>query len=276
MSRSRQVLDAPRQHGVGPGSLDDLSEPWAHADVPPLDGAQPLPPDEFAMRWHIDGYLLLHDFVPPALMHALVPGADGVVAPDARRRATADLCCYPPLQLLLEYLIGEPMAVHLDRIERGPTQRAWTQEGAFSPDQVADRAATVWFALDDAAGCTPVEFLPGSHRRLPVVRRDRVLANLPAEEAQSPFWRIQAERVLTPLYDEHVARWSAPPNRFLARCGDVLVLHTRLLHRVPPARDPAAERGLLLAHYSGVDRRPDLPAPARHGGGYFFPPTPCG
>ena len=49
------------------------------------------------------------------------------------------------------------------------------------------------------------------------------------------------------------------PRRFLGRKGDVLIWHGRLMHRGTQPVRTDLERRALIAHYSGISHRPDMP-----------------
>lgn len=187
---------------------------------------------------------------------------------DALRR----LCCDSALAGVLEHLIGEPMAVHLNLTGWRSTQRNWHQDGYLNPDANADHYAAVWVALDDIdphAG--PFQYVPGSHRRFGVIRHDLMRAALRPDE-QGPDWPTHSERILTPLFEDELRHDHIVPHEFIAKRGDVLIWHARLLHRGSTPIDPTLERRALIAHYSGVHHRPDFPSAVRSDhGGWFFP-----
>jgi ectoine hydroxylase-related dioxygenase (phytanoyl-CoA dioxygenase family) len=84
-------------------------------------------------------------------------------------------------------------------------------------------------------------------------------------------WPWHSERLLTPFFEAELDRRQLPAERFLGRRGDVLIWHSRLLHRGCPPRKPGAERRALIAHYSGANRRLDMGTTRRHGtGGLYF------
>ena len=61
--------------------------------------------------------------------------------------------------------------------------------------------------------------------------------------------------------------------KFLAKKGDVLLWHARLMHRGSIPNDPDLWRETAILHYSGVNHRPDMPSPAiqHQQGGWYFP-----
>lgn len=270
-------------------TIDSLAEAFG-ADAPAADRT----PQVFALRgdlqaqWARDGYVILPGFMPDRLVDAYArawendngpagfygdrPGGYPYDTPYMHVDALRDLCCEPLLARILRDLIGEPMGVHLNLTGWRSTQRDWHQDGYLNPDHVADWYAAVWVALDDIhADSGPFEYVPGSHRRWPPIRQDRMLAAL-GTTAANRHWPTESEEILTPLFEDELRRTRTIPHQFIARKGDVLIWHARLLHRGSPPLDPSAERRAVIAHYSGIHHRPDMPAPLQHGdGGWYFP-----
>lgn len=265
-------------------TLDDLCAPWAPGEAPDLDDlALPRSADPLRAQWQRDGLVILPGLVTDALIDAY---ADAWLADNAERPggwpydvpymhvpAVADLACDGDLADMLEHLIGEPMGVHLNLTGWRSTTRNWHQDGYLNPDTTADWYAAVWVALDDIhPDAGPFEYVPGSHREFGVIRQDRMLAALDPTE-HGPDWPRHSERILTPLFEEAIAERDLPVRQFLAKKGDVLIWHARLLHRGSPPRDTALERRGAIFHYSGIHHRPDMPAaPVQHPrGGWYFP-----
>lgn len=266
-------------------SIEDLTEPFPNEVLPWLDrGHDPsTQPDSLANRWHRDGYVILEHFTVSSFIERYCeawrrdnddrPMGWPYNTPYRNVPELEDLCCGIGLATALEYLIGEPMGVHLNLSGWRSTTRNWHQDGYLNPDHVADWYAAVWIALDDIhPDSGPFEFVPGSHRLWPPIRQDRMLAMLDPDEARSPAWPTHSERVLTPLFEAEIADRGLAPVKWLAKKGDVLIWHARLLHRGSVPNVPGMERRSLIAHYSGVNHRPDMPAALRSdAGGWFFP-----
>jgi ectoine hydroxylase-related dioxygenase (phytanoyl-CoA dioxygenase family) len=182
-----------------------------------------------------------------------------------------DLCLYKPLSDLLEHLIGEPMALHLNLTGWVSTERDWHQDDYLNPPEVNGYYAAVWTALDRIqADAGPFEFVPGSHR-WPVIRQKKLLERLGDPEGNDPGWPWRSEALLTPYFEREIKRTDAPVLRFLGNRGDVLIWHARLVHRGSLPQRPGAERRSMIAHYSAVSRRSDMPPVRRHpGGGLYF------
>lgn len=255
-------------------TLDDLTVP--HVARKGRSKA-PGSPQE---AWSTEGAVIVPGMLPEPLVDAYVARylEDGV-EPHGYASAVAymhvpealDLCTYPPLMKLLRKLVGEHVAVHLNLSGWVSTERNWHQDSYLNPPHVGDFYAAVWMALEDVSPDSgPFEYVPGSHRG-PVVTREKMLAALTPEEAASPDWPRYSERILTPLYEELIEREGLEVRRFLAKKGDVLVWHGRLLHRGSAPAVPGTSRRALIAHFSGLGHRRDMPSVAttENGGAYF-------
>jgi ectoine hydroxylase-related dioxygenase (phytanoyl-CoA dioxygenase family) len=122
----------------------------------------------------------------------------------------------------------------------------------------------------------PFEWIPGSHV-WPLLRGDKVQSFLTDEERsrrdgplKAYHWPAYAERFVTPAVEAEIAARGVAPVQFLAERGDVLIWHGRLMHRGSRAKVPAMQRRSLIAHYSGVNHRPDMPARATDENGMVY------
>src|SRR5262249_39436113 len=131
--------------------------------------------------------------------------------------------------------------------------------------------AAVWTALDQIEpDAGPFEFVPGSHR-WPIIRQTKILDLLDYADGSDPHWPWESERLLTPFFESEIKLGDAKVERFLGGKGDVLIWHSRLLHRGSLAERAGAERRSMIAHYSAVRCRPDMPRVRQHrGGGLYF------
>ena len=185
-----------------------------------------------------------------------------------------DLVCDPRIAATLEELVGEPMGVHLNLSGWVSTQRDWHRDQYLNEPGVGDFYAAVWISLDrvhEDAG--PFEFIPGSHKGKPIsqVKMREALG----EEGAGPDWPRASEKILTPIFEDTLvkqARQSQRVMKFMAGPGDVLFWHGRLLHRGSKPKDDERPRRSLIAHYSGIHHRPDMPPAQQHkNGGWYFP-----
>lgn len=182
------------------------------------------------------------------------------------------LCCSGKLAVALAELTGEPMGVHLNLTGWQSTRRNWHFDQYLNEPYVGGFYAAVWIALDDIhSDAGPFEYVPGSHRWWPPISQAKMREAL-GGDGRGPDWPTKSERILTPLFEAELAARDVTPTPFLGRRGDVLIWHSRLLHRGSPPVDPTRERRGLIVHYSGIRHRPDFPAARQHpAGGWYFP-----
>jgi ectoine hydroxylase-related dioxygenase (phytanoyl-CoA dioxygenase family) len=197
------------------------------------------------------------------------PGGWPDACPYMRHEALRALCTTAELAWQLDALIGEPMGVHLNLTGWVSTRRNWHQDGYLNPAGVDDAYAAVWMALDDVHPDSGVfEYVPGSHlwHRLTQEKIATVV------DVNDPMWPQHTEAILTDLVEAEIIERDAKVKRYAPRKGDVLVWHPRLYHRGTVPTVPGAYRPALIAHYSGILHRPDMPPPTMSpGGGWYFP-----
>lgn len=189
------------------------------------------------------------------------PGGWNEACPYMHTPQLLDVCCYPPLAAALQATVGEAMGLHLNLTGWVSTRRNWHQDGYLNPEYVGDRYAAVWIALGDVHADSGVfQYIPGSHRwhRL---TRDLIgrYVNL-----ADPMWPQHTEAVLTDLVQNEIQERDATVIDYRPSAGDVLLWHPRLYHRGTVAALTNAYRPALIAHYSGVTARPDMPGPLVH------------
>jgi 2-polyprenyl-3-methyl-5-hydroxy-6-metoxy-1,4-benzoquinol methylase len=271
---------AARTPAVDGLSWEDIAEEVPDDSLPILDRRDiDLAPLSDAQRsWRENGYVIVNGLIPEDVIdrycavrikqpHAM--GWDSSTpyhdVPEIR-----DLCLYKPLTELLEALLGEPMGLHLNLTGWVSTERDWHQDDYLNPPVVNGHYAAVWTALDEIKpNAGPFEFIPGSHR-WPIIRQARILRLLDCDDGD-PYWPWDSERLLTPFFEREIKQRGAKIERFLGGKGDVLIWHSRLLHRGSLAQRPGAERRSMIAHYSAVKYRPDMPHVRQHpGGGLYF------
>lgn len=210
----------------------------------------------------------------PWLLDADEPGGWADCTPYMRHGALRALCCSEPIARALNALLGEPAGVHLNLTGWVSTERNWHQDGYLNPVETGDYYAAVWIALDDIhAASGPFQYIPGSHRWHRLMRdRFRDVVDL-----NDPTWPKQSEDVLTPLIEAEIERRDTEVVTHLPAAGDVLIWHPRLYHRGSAAAVPGAYRPALIAHYSGIHHRLDMPPAVQHSaGGWYFPITSSG
>lgn len=261
--------------------LRDLAEEVPDDRLPPLDRKAAcmaeLTADQRA--WREQGYLILRNFVPSDVLVPYLrlreklrsPGGWRCPTPYMHFKELRDLGCYGPLADKLKELLSEDMGMHLNLTGWVSTERNWHQDDYLNPPFINSWYAAVWFALDRISPDSgPFEFVPGSHT-WPLLRGEKLKALLTPEERSGPNWPKHSERILNQVFEAEIAERGVRPVRFLAEAGDVLIWHGRLAHRGSRAKVPGTPRKAMIAHYSALSKRTDMPKSARHeGGGYYF------
>lgn len=197
------------------------------------------------------------------------PGGWGDCTPYMRHEALRELVCDKSLGLLLKSLLGEPAGVHLNLTGFVSTERDWHQDTYLNPPHVGDFYAAVWIALEDInPDSGPFQYVPGSHR-WHTLTRDKIGQVV---DLSDPTWPKLSEDVLSPLVEAEMEKRQVEVVDYLPSKGDVLVWHGRLYHRGSRARLPGSHRRALIAHYSGIHHRGDMPmAKQSQFGGWLFP-----
>lgn len=238
-------------------------------------------PDLSTADWNLDGVVIMPSFLPEHLMqeyeHCWIrenrdrPMGWPDPIPYTRHPELLNILTWGPLANLLEELLGEPAGLHLNLTGWQSTERDWHQDSYLNPPHVGDSYAAVWIALDDIhPDSGPFQYIPGSHR-WPQVTRDKILAALGPEE-RDHRWPKFSERILTPLFEEEIKKRGNNIITHLPSRGDVLIWHGRLMHRGSRPNVPGMPRKSLIAHYSGIHHRPDMPKALRQSGnGWYFP-----
>lgn len=74
------------------------------------------------------------------------------------------------------------------------------------------------------------------------------------------------------MFEDIINRGGLQKEQFIAKKGDVLIWHARLMHRGTVPNNPDLWREAVILHYSGVNYRPDMPQARQHNdGGWYFP-----
>lgn len=246
-------------------SLNDLTIPAPSAG--PLD-------------WNDDGYLVLKNFIPEDLMSEYEecwlehnvdrPQGWPDCTPYRRHPELLNILSYGGIHETIRELIGENAGVHLNLTGWVSTQRNWHQDTYLNPAHVGDYYVAIWIALDTIhPDSGPFQLVPGSHR-WPTVTREKILAALEPSE-RDHTWPKHSERLLTPLFTAEIERRQAPVYTHLPSRGDILFWHGRTLHRGSSPNVPGMERRSLIAHYSGVNHRQDMPTAMPYRDGWYFP-----
>ena len=230
--------------------------------------------------WNDDGFVIKKGLLPEELMQQYEqcwiehnperPGGWPDCTPYRRHPEVLNILTHHTINDTMEQLIGEPAAVHLNLTGWVTTRRNWHQDTYLNPPHVGDYYVAIWIALETIhPDSGPFQFVRGSHR-WPVVTREKILEALEPEE-RDHRWPKYSERLLTPLFEAEIEKRNAEVITYLPERGDVLFWHGRLLHRGSEPNIAGMPRKSLIAHYSGVNHRQDMPTAVQHGAGWYFP-----
>lgn len=260
-------------------TLDDLTEEWPDESYTDIDRGEVR--TTLQHHWWHDGYVVIPHLIEGDLIDAYKnewinanhdrPEGWPYDVPYMHHPVLRELCCHPELASVLEEIIGEPMGVHLNLTGWVSTQRDWHADQYLNEPYVGGYYAAVWIALDDIhPDSGPFQYVDGSHRWQPVSQRRIREALGPLGEG--PDWPRNSERILTPLYEQKIADEGLAVQSFTPKRGTVKIWHGRLLHRGSRPNVFGMGRRSLIAHFSGIHHRPDMPDPIRsEHGGWFFP-----
>lgn len=244
---------------------------------------------EGALDWNEEGVVFLKSFMPEDLMTAYEecwirsnakgtrgnftmtsPGGWDYCTPYRDYPEILEISSYAPLHAEMRKLIGEPAGLHLNLTGWVSTTRDWHQDSYLNPPHVGDYYVAAWIALDTIhPDAGPFQYVKGSHFWRQVTR-EKILAALEPHERDHRFPAF-SERILNPLFAEEIEERNAEVVTYLPNRGDVLLWHGRLLHRGSLPKVPGMIRKSLIAHYSGIHHRQDMPPAVPYKGGYYFP-----
>lgn len=226
--------------------------------------------------WRDRGFVILRSLIPSKIIDPycevwkktqLELGLDrrawGIGTPYMTVPELRDICLFPPLTAALNEILGTPMGLHLNLTDWKSTQRDWHQDDYLNPGFVNGHYAAVWIALGHIhPDSGPFEYVAGSHK-WPLVRQAKVLETM-GEDGSDPDWPWRSEELLTPLFTAQVQNSDLETRKFIPNKGDVLIWHSRLMHRGSVPINPSLERRALIAHYSSLDVRQDMPHRLQH------------
>lgn len=270
-------------------TFEDLSEPLPYdaGELAERRAAvvRSLPPDfgfqielrMMAQAWDESGVVILPAFLSDAFVDAYC--ARWLRDNKSWRKNTPfmeveelrDLALQPKLMSILAYLIGSEMALNLCLHEWTSTERNVHQDDYLNPPCVRNRYAAVWFALDDIhPDSGPFEYWPGTHK-WPIMRQERLLACYPPEMRFNPAWPSLTEPLVVRTIEDRLRAEGLKSEFFHARKGDALIWNGGLVHRGSYPKRRGMERRALIAHYSSIEHRLDMPRTLQHKnmGGYF-------
>lgn len=258
--------------------LEDISEVPADELLPPLDRAGAIPVGRFQKQWVNEGVVHLPGFMDPKLIDAYCKVREQLGDPRGWRSATPymdvpeikDLGLHPILMRIMKELIGDDMGMHLNLTGWVSTERNWHQDDYLNPPNVMCHYAAVWFALDDIHPFSgPFQYVPGSHK-WPLTRRDKLLSHYPPDFGTRDSWPAESQGDVSICFEEEAVKRQAGLHTYVPRKGDVLIWHSRLMHRGSPPKAPGLVRKSLICHYSALSKRTDMPKRAQHTNGSWY------
>lgn len=267
--------------------LEDLVDEWPTHLVAPIErtGVNLSQLNPFQDHWRRHGWVVAPDLIDDTTIDAYAdewlqanrsdgprpaPGGWPYCTPHRDNPALAALVCDERIQERLGMLLGEPAGVHLTLTGWRTTTRDWHQDCYLNPPEVGGFYVAVWIALDDIDPRSgPFQYIDASHL-WPPLSQAKVKAAL-GENGRGPDWPTRSEELLTPLFEAKIADEDLAVVDYVPRRGDVLFWSGRLLHRGSRAEVPGMERRALIAHYSGLNHRPDMPSADLVHGGWMFP-----
>lgn len=235
------------------------------------------------MTWPDDGVVVLESALPDDLIDRycavrapLGAAGYGIGTPYMDVTELRDLALCAEVVERVEAVVGEPVAMHLNLTGWVSTERTWHQDDYLNPfpEGVGDRYCGAWLALDHVhPDAGPFEYVPGSHREpWPFLTMDEAVARS-GQSRDDPDWPWKAEPWVTWYWDEVIALNRGRIVTTELSRGDLLLWHSRLLHRGSRPRVPGMERRSLIVHYSAVSARPDMGGwsnVVEHGAGRYF------
>jgi len=154
-----------------------------------------------------------------------------------------DILCCQAIRSFFDSIDRDPV-LHADITYSVSTQLGWHQDNTSSIHESIDSYYGSWVALEDIDSKSgPLSVIPGSH----LWDMDYSLidsANC-VDENYSSFNEKRLE-----YYLEEIDKRKTEEVTFLARKGDILMWHGRLLHRGSTPEDLSITRMSLIGHYS--------------------------
>lgn len=257
---------------------DIVDEKLPDEILAPIDDSGFLPHSTIQKTWVEQGAvylpkLLLDEEMAPYIRvreELGLPGGWPDPTPYMRVPELLELSTNPKIMKAMKHLIGEDMGLHLNLTGWVSTQRNWHQDSYLNPEFVGTRYVAAWIALDDIhENSGPFQFVAGSHR-WEVIRQHKVFQHLTPSEQADPAWPTKTQDWISKVCFDEVYGREAPVTTYTPKKGDVLLWHSNLIHRGSEPRDLSLQRRSLIAHYSALSARPDMPRRAQHTNGEHY------
>jgi hypothetical protein len=265
-------------------TFEQLSDPTDYKNSPWLDkeisinSLKFLPP--YQHHWYHNGFIILKDFIPENLINPYVKlrapmGNKGWpdCIPYMRHSEIRDLCLYGKLVQVLNALIGAEMGLHLNLTNWVSTERNWHQDDYLNPGFINGWYLAVWIALDDIDQDSGVfQYVPGSHKWGRTLTSEKVRQFLSeGVDKNNPDWPKISEDYVHTACEQEIELNGGKIMDFVPDKGDILIWHSRLMHRGSKPINPDLQRKSIIAHYSALKKRKDMPNRKQHSsGGWYF------
>jgi len=263
-----------------PFTFDDISEYLSPDLVPESVLSSSLL--KHYKQWSKEGVIYIPNAIPNHLMkeyervwqkeNANRVGGWPICTPYMGHNEIKDLALHKPLTAVMAGIIGEPVGLHLNLTGWVSTERKWHQDSYLNPPNVGEYYIAAWVALEAIhPDSGPFEYVPGSHN-WPVIRRDKLFQFCPPELINDHRWPSLTQDAVAKAIEDEMALRRAEVRTYLPKRGDVLLWHSSLVHRGSKPNVPGMPRRAFIAHYSGINHRPDFPSAVQHtNGSYYFP-----
>lgn len=195
-----------------------------------------------------------------ALRSKVGPAGWTYPTPYLHYRELRELCLYEKLVSTAHDLMStpQPVGLHLNLTGWVSTERDLHSDSYLNPSGVDDNYLACWIALEDIhPDSGPFQYVAGSHL-WPVITREKLFSFLTNEEQADPAWPGKTQTVVARACFEEMAQRGATLTTYLPKRGDVLFWHSYLIHRGSPPNQVGMPRRACIAHYSGINVRPDM------------------
>ena len=249
-------------------SLIDFCEIPADNQIPWLDRCSVLGADYLSdnqRKWQKSGFLIVDHAVDEEKLQAYeywrllrnLPDAYGCLPnPFAYQfiSEVRNIALSPTVHKVMYELFQEPMVAHFDLTQWKSTERKWHQDDYLNDESINGHYAAVWFAIDNiAADSGPFQYIEGSNN-WPVMRREKIMAKMKKEDANSPSWPVLSEQFVGELFDEKIKENNIPVESFLPLRGQALIWHARLVHRGSLPKNSLCSRKSLIVHFTALSK----------------------
>lgn len=166
-----------------------------------------------------------------------------------------DILCNEKINNIFEQL-GRGLALHSSRTFGTSTEMPWHHDSVLPNDIAADNYIGVWVAVEDVSEESgPFEFIPGSHKWELDFKEVYSLEEIGSFKGDYGNFDISSE----------IEKRNVEPILFMAKKGDIIIWHGRLVHRGRIMTNRSLTRKALIGHYcngyANIDATEDAATP---------------